>query len=309
MVLFAASRLRSEITPPVSAVTPEPPPVPIARIMMPPPSVLRPGPPGPPARVEATPRPVPTPEPEAKDRVSIGGPSPIRQKTPLVLKRDEDLTRAVAKGRPEAPETPTPTPAIPSPAPTPQVARATPAPSAPPAESTPDAEPAPAAEPSPAAVAEAADLPLAPPSPAAPPSSGEAPSIAGSLRNLEERLAVDGIRGVQTGTGQQMGEFFFDPKGADFTAWTNHLKNDVYRNWIVPPSVRMGIRGHVEIEFRVDRDGTMSAIRVVRSSGTPALDRAAQNALLGSRPLPLPSDYRPTQLAMQVTFFYNEAGS
>jgi protein TonB len=121
-------------------------------------------------------------------------------------------------------------------------------------------------------------------------------------------MAVGGPRGVETGTGQQMGSFFFDPQGADFTAWMNHLKNEVYRNWIVPPSVSMGLRGHVEIEFRIERDGRMSALRILRSSGTPALDRAAANALIGSRSMPLPADYRPDSLAITVTFFYNEHG-
>jgi TonB family protein len=45
---------------------------------------------------------------------------------------------------------------------------------------------------------------------------------------------------------------------------------------------------------------------MVRSSGTPALDRAAQNALSGSRFIPLPKDYGPPRITMQVTFFYNE---
>ena len=47
----------------------------------------------------------------------------------------------------------------------------------------------------------------------------------------------------------------------------------------MPPSVSMGARGHVEIEFRIERDGKMSALRVVRGSGTQSLDRAAVNAL------------------------------
>ena len=83
------------------------------------------------------------------------------------------------------------------------------------------------------------------------------------------------------------------PQGADFTLWVNHFKNEVYRNWIVPQPALMGFRGHVDFEFTVERDGTMSALRMLKSSGTPALDRAAQNALAGSRFLPLPCRLRP----------------
>ena len=124
-------------------------------------------------------------------------------------------------------------------------------------------------------------------------------------------LAAASARGLPSGTLQQQGTspLLFDDQGADFTAWINHFKNEVYRNWIVPPSVSMGARGQVSIEFVVERSGAMSGLRILQSSGTPALDRAARNALLGSRFLALPSDFRPDQVLMQVTFFYNERGA
>ena len=99
------------------------------------------------------------------------------------------------------------------------------------------------------------------------PEARRAPSIAGSLRNLERRLHDGGPRGLPTGTGQQMGALFFDPEGADFTAWINHFKNEVYRNWIVPQPALMGFRGHVDIEFMVERDGTISSLRIAEVDG------------------------------------------
>jgi TonB family protein len=131
-------------------------------------------------------------------------------------------------------------------------------------------------------------------------------SIASSLRNLERRLQDTGPPGSPTGTGQQMGPLFFDPEGADFTAWLNHFKNEVYRNWIVPQPALLGFRGHVDIEFTVERDGRISDLKVLKSTGTPALDRAAQNALLGSRFLPLPAEFGPARVTMQGSFYYNE---
>jgi TonB family protein len=232
--------------------------------------------------------------------VSIGGPAPERQKTPLELRRDEDLSRRVARGLPDAPgtvasQTPGPTPEAPETAPTPdtQVAGMVLAPQI--------------EAPPPARAGEVSRVrPAAPTGPSAPP---PAPSITGSLRRLEDRLG-GGPVGVESGAGQQMGDLFFDPQGADFTAWANSFRTEVYRNWIVPQSVRFGARGHVQIEFLVERDGRISALRIVRESGTPALDRAAANALLGGRFPPLPSDFRPDQLAITVSFFYNvRAGS
>jgi len=101
-----------------------------------------------------------------------------------------------------------------------------------------------------------------------------------------------------------MGALFFDPEGADFTLWNNHFKNEVYRNWIVPQPALLGVGGNVDLAFVVARDGTLLSVALERSSGTAALDRAAENALRGSRLLPLPADYGPNEIAMRVRFSY-----
>ena len=227
-------------------------------------------------------RPVPaTPPPpaQAKDRISIGAPSTERQKDPLILRREDDLT-AVPRGKPQA------------------------QPSAEAAVATPAVTPAPAPS---LAGSAGLRLPpgLGPPQPSGSPGVAERRSIAGSLRHLDQRIAAGAV-GIPTGTGQQMGPLFFDPQGADFTAWIQHFKNEVYRNWIVPEPALMGFKGHVELEFAVERDGQMNELRLVQSAGTPALDRAARNALVGSRLLPLPSDFAPPRVTMHVVFFYNE---
>jgi TonB family protein len=104
--------------------------------------------------------------------------------------------------------------------------------------------------------------------------------------------------------GFQMGPLFFDPEGADFTRWINHFKSEVYRNWIIPEPARFGIRGQAGFEFTVERSGRVAKIRLLFSSGTPALDRAASNALEGSDLLPLPDDYGAASVTMRVTFVY-----
>ncbi len=101
-----------------------------------------------------------------------------------------------------------------------------------------------------------------------------------------------------------MGPLFFDPEGADFTAWINHFKNEVYRNWMLPQAALLGFKGNVDLEFVVARDGTLSSLTLVTSAGAAALDRSAQNALLGSRLLALPADYGPTEVRMRVRFIY-----
>ena len=99
------------------------------------------------------------------------------------------------------------------------------------------------------------------------------------MDSVVRRMQKDAQLGLPTGTGQNQAGLYFDPQGADFTLWINTFKNEVYRNWIVPQAALFGFRGHVDFEFTVERDGSMSALRMLKSSGTTSLDRAAQNAL------------------------------
>jgi TonB family protein len=269
-----------------------------ARVFMPPPSVLRqmqpsrPQPAKPLAPAIPQPPPVEKPRDEAKkDRMSIGAPTTEVRKEPLVLRRDQDLTNVAPKGRTNG----VPAPPSPTMAPTPEA-------------------------PKQAASGGAREVPGSP-GLRLPPGIGreagagsegsrarpgaEGP-IASSARDIEKRMAQAPL-GMPSGTGnfRQMGPLAFDPQGADFTAWINHFKNEIYRNWIVPKAAEFGFRGHVDFEFTVERDGTVTGLHLIFPSGTVSLDRAAQNALVSSRFLPLPSDFGPPRVTMRVSFFYN----
>ncbi len=271
-------------------------------VFMPPAELLRKMLP-PQARQPAAPRPtpappVPTPPPaQAKDRISVGPPSDIRQKGPMILRREDDLTK-VPKGTmtttPVTPATPPPaTPAPPTPAET--------------AQKTAGVEERPGRQ----------GLTL-PPGLLGQQPSGEdgvrqlpgpiGPSLAGAVEDVTRRAQRESRAGIPTGTGQNLGGLYFDPQGADFTLWINRFKDEVYRNWNVPPSALWGAaRGHVDFEFTVERNGSLSVLRMLKSSGTPSLDKAAQFALSSSRLLPLPDDYGPPRLTINVTFYYGEA--
>lgn len=143
------------------------------------------------------------------------------------------------------------------------------------------------------------------------PGSGDRPiapsdrSIMGSVRRLEQRRADLGTGG-EGGAVRQMGPLLFDDQGADFTAWINQWRNEVYRNWIPPQAAFFGFGGgEVAFEFTVERDGSLSSVRMLSSTGSRPLDRAAENGLRGARMLPLPSDYAPARLTIQVTFIYS----
>jgi protein TonB len=272
-------------------------------VFMPPASVLRQLapklPPG--ARPRPIPVPAPTPppaqaRPQAKDRISVGPPSNLRTKGPMILRREDDLTK-VPKGQMAPPR-----PAAPSAPP----AMATPAPPAEIAQKGGGAPAIPGRE----------GLRL-PPGLGGQMTRGDegrrerpgplGPQIAGAVEGITRRMEREAQLGLPSGTGQNQAGLYFDPQGADFTLWINSFKNEVYRNWIMPQAAQFGFRGHVDFEFTVERNGSMSALRLLKSSGTPALDKAAQFALSSSHWDRLPDDYGPPRVTMQVTFFYNEA--
>jgi TonB family protein len=269
-------------------------------VFLPRPEVLRQLAPPPPAAARPRPAPVPTPppqepDPDKKDRISVGPPAEVRKKGPMILRRDDDLTK-VRKGQPTLPPEPAPAPAPANPTPAPRVAQ-----------KDGDTEETPGRQ--------GLRLPpglMGPPAPQGDEgrrkgSPGIGESMEEAIDDVSRRIARDTRLGIPTGTGKSIEGLRFDPRGADFTVWINHFKNQVYRNWIVPQSVLLGWSGHVDFEFTVERDGSMSALRMQKSSGTDALDRSARNSLTASRFMPLPDDYGPPRVTMQVTFYYNEA--
>lgn len=248
----------------------------VARLVRPPLSVLR---------DMRTPPPRPTPPPPertASDRFSAGMPSPGRPKI-LELHRDKSLLDSVDKGDSLK--------AVPSPTPN-QAAQA-------------------AAVPTPQPSFDALSAPGGDPQMTVPrPERRSEPERAGSrgplLAAVERQVGTLGKQGLPSGTGRQIGPLFFDPEGADFTLWSDHLRAELDRNWLAPTSAYLGFGTTTVAEFTVERDGRISQLRLLKSCGVTALDRAAMNALIGARFHPLPPDFKPDRAVFRVEFLYNE---
>ncbi len=149
--------------------------------------------------------------------------------------------------------------------------------------------------------------PAATPAPTSDKVKDQIPGAVDEVTRRTERDAQLEVLELPPGTEQDLGGLHFDPQGADFTLWIIAFKKEVYRHWIVPQAAQFGsVRGHVNFEFTLERNGSTSALRMLKSSGTASLDQAAQDALSAGGFTALPSDYRPPRVTMQVTFFYNE---
>jgi TonB family protein len=103
-------------------------------------------------------------------------------------------------------------------------------------------------------------------------------------------------------------ELLSDPMGVDFRPYLAQVTAAVKRYWqaIWPEAARQGRTGRVELQFSVDRFGTLQKVVIASGSGTDALDRAAVAAIAGSVPFPvLPKAYKGDQIKLQLNFTYN----
>lgn len=76
------------------------------------------------------------------------------------------------------------------------------------------------------------------------------------------------------------------------------MQDLINRNW----DSRQGAAGVAVMKFTIQRDGTLTAIAVERSSGQSGLDFVAQRALMLTKLPPLPAAYTNQTLGVHLTF-------
>jgi TonB family protein len=170
--------------------------------------------------------------------------------------------------------------------------------------------------------------------------NGNAP-IQGAIRNLIPKPSMsveDAAREVARGGGGQGGmvvgemdqfpspsdsirrpgmqprlqsalELKSDAMGVDFKPYLIRILATVRRNWfaVMPESVHLGRRGKVQLQFVVDKNGSVPKLVISMSSNADPLDRAAVAGISASVPFPpLPKEFKGDQIVLQFTFAYNQ---
>lgn len=137
------------------------------------------------------------------------------------------------------------------------------------------------------------------------PSKAAGQGLARSLQNLSNFLRQDNYQNDRGGQAEQDAQISFDAKGVDFGWWLRRFVAHVKSNWFIPQMAQI-TPGRVVITFNVHRNGFITDIEVLRSSGHRALDQAAVNALRTSSPtVALPPEYPDEKAFFTVTFLYN----
>lgn len=92
--------------------------------------------------------------------------------------------------------------------------------------------------------------------------------------------------------------------GSRYPYFAEAVRNRISSNWIqsmVDPSIRTAPRA--VLTFQILRDGTITNIQLVQSSGIASVDTCAKRAVLASSPvMKLPNDYYGSALNVQFYF-------
>jgi protein TonB len=128
--------------------------------------------------------------------------------------------------------------------------------------------------------------------------------LGNALKNLQRYVQDQNLNNPQGGATEPGADIQFDSKGVDFGSWLRRFRAQVYHNWLIP-AVASVIPGQVVISLSIHRDGRITDLQILKSSGNEALDSAAFNALKNSNPtVPLPSAFPDEVAPFIVTFHY-----
>jgi TonB family protein len=121
----------------------------------------------------------------------------------------------------------------------------------------------------------------------------------------------DGIDLARAGGEQgfaEQGPLSFETQWYDWGDYAQSMVSKIRVNWYanMPQIIRTGMQGVVTIRFTIHRDGRISDIAILKSSGVPPYDAAARRAIELSSPLKaLPADFPNATERVTCMFYYN----
>jgi TonB family protein len=114
--------------------------------------------------------------------------------------------------------------------------------------------------------------------------------------------------GGEKGYTAEAGPLSFETQWFDWGDYAESMVSKIRINWygIMPDLIKTGLKGVVTIRFTIHRDGHITDITILKSSGVPPYDNAAQKALEASSPLKaLPADFPKDSERVTAMFYYN----
>lgn len=129
-----------------------------------------------------------------------------------------------------------------------------------------------------------------------------------SLGGGQEGPDLKGAAGGEKGFAQD-GPLSFESQWFDWGDYAEGMVSRIRVNWYsnMPHLIQTGLKGVVTIRFTIHRDGTITDVTILQSSGVPPYDFAAKKGIELSSPLnPLPKDFPNDTERVTAMFYYNQ---
>ena len=126
--------------------------------------------------------------------------------------------------------------------------------------------------------------------------------VSGGAVDLPRPGETEGSPSGVEGAGSTFGTSLsaFDSADFNYSYYVTQMLASIGANWFKPTDQSVA---PPVIFFRIARDGSITDVRIERTSGLPFVDRAAQRAVMASSPLPpLPADFHESSLGVHLKF-------
>lgn len=131
----------------------------------------------------------------------------------------------------------------------------------------------------------------------------------GKVASLGGRQGLDlGQLGGDKGSAEA-GPLSFETQWYDWGEYAESMVSKIRVHWyeeMPMPLLQTGLKGVVTIRFTIHRDGSLSDVNIITSSGVTPYDFAAKKAIELASPLrPLPADFPKETEHVTAMFYYN----
>ncbi len=132
----------------------------------------------------------------------------------------------------------------------------------------------------------------------------------GTAVSTEGKLKEKGQIAEESGGGVHLSSL--SSPEIQYLSWYDSIRRKIELVWVYPlEAAQAGMQGEVTIDFVIERNGSVSSVSLVKSSGHKVLDDEAIRAIqvVGrSRFNPIPKSYNITNLAIRGRFTYVQGG-
>jgi TonB family protein len=129
-----------------------------------------------------------------------------------------------------------------------------------------------------------------------------------SLGGDQQGPDLNGAAGGEKGFAQD-GPLSFESQWFDWGDYAEGMVSRIRVNWYsnMPHLIQTGLKGVVTIRFTIHRDGSITDVIILQSSGVPPYDFAAKKGIELSSPLnPLPTNFPNDTERVTAMFYYNQ---